>query len=115
MQCLLIGALNKSFKQRKSASAVVGDVGDLFLARVCSFLYFPALKTTLCELYLLLSSWCALQFAGEAGEEFSRAIGDFCSNQNQALDALRQRQKTDPRLLAFLQVNLALQTADNYA
>lgn len=54
--------------------------------------------------WLFNTCYCRiLQFAGEAGEEFSRVIGKFCSNQNQALDALRHRQRTDPRFAAYMQ------------
>ncbi|OAD46957.1 Rho guanine nucleotide exchange factor 12 [Eufriesea mexicana] len=65
---------NQAMKRKKKENPCVGDVGDLLLE----------------------------MFDGENGETFERAASTYCSKQQVALDALRDRRRKDPKLNSFL-------------
>nr|XP_031847705.1 rho guanine nucleotide exchange factor 12 isoform X2 [Nomia melanderi] len=65
---------NQAMKRKKKENPCVGDVSELLLE----------------------------MFDGENGEAFERAASTYCSKQQVALDALRDRRRKDPKLNAFL-------------
>ncbi|KAG1937919.1 rho guanine nucleotide exchange factor [Pimephales promelas] len=103
----LHASLCESMRKRRE-SAIVQGIGDIMLARVsvCVCVSDAVLLSERRGIHAVCVCVCVcvcVQFEGEAGEQFEEQVSLLCSQQSQALELIKNKQRKDPRFTHLIQ------------